>query len=56
METAHPVKFMDIIKETLSVRIAIPEQIKSVLEKEKKSIKIKTYEELKRFLNSEKLL
>ena len=56
LETAHPVKFMDIIKETLSVRIAIPEQIKSVLEKEKKSIKIKTYEELKRFLNSEKLL
>ena len=53
LETAHPVKFMDIIKETLSVRIAIPEQIKSVLEKEKKSIKIKTYEELKRFLNSE---
>ena len=56
LETAHPVKFMDTIKETLSVRIAIPEQIKSVLEKEKKSIKIKTYEELKRFLNSEKLL
>ena len=56
LETAHPVKFMDIVKETLSARVAIPEQIKSSLEKEKKSIKIKTYEDLKRFLNFEKLL
>jgi len=52
LETAHPVKFIDLVKKILSARIAIPEQIKSVLEKEKKSIKIKTYEDLKQFLNS----
>ena len=55
LETAHPVKFIDIVNETLSERIAIPKQIKSVFSKEKKSIKIKTYQDLKCFLNSERL-
>ena len=55
LETAHPVKFIDIVNETLSQRIAIPKQIKSIFSKEKKSIKIKTYQDLKCFLNSERL-
>ena len=55
LETAHPVKFIDIINETLSERIAIPKQIQSIFSKEKKSIKIKTYQDLKCFLNSERL-
>jgi len=52
LETAHPVKFIDVVKEILSARMEIPEQIKSLLDKKKKSIKIKTYEEIKQFLNS----
>lgn len=50
LETAHPIKFLDIVEPVLEVTLPIPTQIESVLGKEKKSIKIKTYEELKKFL------
>ncbi|TVZ57276.1 threonine synthase [Lutibacter sp. Hel_I_33_5] len=52
LETAHPVKFLDVVTETLPVEVEIPEQIKSVIDKEKEALKIGTYEELKSFLNS----
>ncbi len=51
LETAHPVKFLEIVEDTLGVSVAIPTQIKSVLNKEKKSIKITSYQDLKAFLN-----
>ena len=51
LETAHPIKFLDIVETVLNVQLAIPTQIESVLNKEKVSTKIKTYEELKAFLN-----
>lgn len=50
LETAHPIKFLDIVETVLNVQLAIPTQIESVLNKEKVSTKIKTYEELKAFL------
>jgi threonine synthase len=50
LETAHPVKFLDVVEATLDVKLPIPKQIESVLGKEKKSIKIKSYQELKTFL------
>lgn len=50
LETAHPIKFLDIVEETLNVKLPIPYQIQSVLGKEKISTKIKTYGELKSFL------
>jgi threonine synthase len=49
-ETAHPVKFLETVEETLNVKLPIPSQIESVMGKEKKSIKIKKYDELKAFL------
>ncbi|WP_369049414.1 threonine synthase [Tenacibaculum sp. UWU-22] len=52
LETAHPVKFLDIVEQTLNVKLPIPNQIKSVLDKEKKAIKISSYQELKDFLNN----
>ena len=52
LETAHPVKFLDIVENILNVQIAIPEQIKSVINKEKSAIKVNTYTDLKAFLNS----
>ena len=52
LETAHPVKFLYVVEETLNIKITIPSQIESVLNKEKKFQKIKTYEELKGYLNS----
>ncbi|MCK0162058.1 threonine synthase [Allomuricauda sp. F6463D] len=50
LETAHPVKFLDVVEETLGLTPQIPPQIKKVMNKDKKSISIATYEELKQFL------
>ncbi|GGZ50163.1 threonine synthase [Mesonia mobilis] len=50
LETAHPVKFLETVEETLSTKIAIPQQIKELVINNKQSIKIKNYDELKLFL------
>lgn len=50
LETAHPVKFLDIVEETLNTVVEIPSQIEKVMHKEKHSIAIKSYENLKEFL------
>jgi threonine synthase len=50
LETAHPIKFLDVVEPALNVTLPIPTQIESVLNKEKVSTKIKTYNELKAFL------
>jgi len=50
LETAHPVKFLDIVEETLDEKLEIPAQIKKVMGKTKSSIKISTYVDLKKFL------
>lgn len=50
LETAHPIKFLDVVEPALGLKLPIPIQIESVLNKEKVSVKIKTYEELKAFL------
>lgn len=50
METAHPVKFLDVVEETIPEKLAIPSQIQKVMDKEKKSIKIASYDQLKGFL------
>lgn len=47
LETAHPVKFLDVVEETLPVNVEIPSQIQGVMHKEKVSIQISSYEELK---------
>ncbi|SNR56668.1 threonine synthase [Flavobacterium sp. ov086] len=50
LETAHPIKFLDVVEPALGITLPIPEQIESVINEEKVSLKIKTYEELKNFL------
>ncbi len=50
LETAHPIKFLDIVEPTLGIILPIPKQIESVLNKDKKSTKIKSYSELKNYL------
>jgi threonine synthase len=52
LETAHPIKFLDIVEPCLAIKLAIPTQIESVLNKEKISIKIQSYEDLKKFLSN----
>ncbi len=50
LETAHPVKFLNIVEETLDTTIEIPNQIQKVMGKEKHSIMVNNYEKLKEFL------
>ncbi|WP_394973195.1 threonine synthase [uncultured Croceitalea sp.] len=50
LETAHPVKFLDVVQDTLEISLEIPKQIKKVIEKQKISHKISSYEELKSYL------
>ena len=52
LETAHPIKFSDAVEALLSIKLPIPKQIESVLDKQKKSLKINTYDDLKAFLLS----
>ncbi|WP_424001391.1 threonine synthase [Maribacter sp. IgM3_T14_3] len=52
LETAHPVKFLDIVEETIHIKLEIPKQIQKVMGKEKKSIQISNYEDLKSFLKN----
>ena len=50
LETAHPVKFFDSVNKTLKLEVAIPERLKDTLSKEKDSVPIKDYSELKAYL------
>ena len=50
LETAHPVKFLDVVEETLPVTVAIPAQIQKVINNKKVAIEVSNYEDLKAFL------
>ncbi|PIB38332.1 threonine synthase [Maribacter sp. 4G9] len=50
LETAHPVKFLDVVEETIGKKLPLPPQIQKVMDKDKKSIKIKNYSDLSSFL------
>ncbi len=52
LETAHPIKFSPVLDATIADKIEIPEQIKTVLNKEKVATQISKYSELKDFLLS----
>jgi threonine synthase len=50
LETAHPVKFLEVVEGTLNVKVAIPPQIQAVIHKEKVVKQISSYIELKEYL------
>jgi len=50
LETAHPVKFKDVVEETLPIKVEIPKQIKKVINNTKVAIKASNYEDLKAYL------
>ncbi|MEK6450984.1 MULTISPECIES: threonine synthase [unclassified Myroides] len=50
LETAHPVKFPESIEQTLGIEIPVPEALKPLMTKEKQSVVINTYNELKQYL------
>ncbi len=50
LETAHPVKFLDVVEPVIKESLELPPQILDVIDKEKIAINISKYEELKHFL------
>jgi len=51
LETAHPVKFPDAVEKATSTKINMPSSLSSIMEAEKKSVKMKaSYELFKNFL------
>ncbi|MEN8124833.1 MAG: threonine synthase [Bacteroidota bacterium] len=50
LETAHPVKFLDVVEPVIDRVIEYPEQIEIVINKSKEATFIETYGELKMFL------
>ena len=50
LETAHPIKFLDVVEPALNIKLPIPPQIESILYKEKVCKTIASYSDLKNFL------
>jgi|TARA_R110002110_G_scaffold36397_8_gene121419 threonine synthase len=50
LETAHPIKFLDVVENVIDKKVTLPDDIKSLILKEKKSILIKNYEEFKAYM------
>ncbi|WP_250437181.1 threonine synthase [Hanstruepera flava] len=50
LETAHSTKFLDVVEETVNTQVPLPKQIQDVMGKDKHSIKISSYNDLKKFL------
>ncbi len=55
LETAHPIKFLDVVEPVVKEKLTYPDQIKEVIDKEKVAIQISDYDGLKNYLlNSSK--
>ncbi|MEN8798689.1 MAG: threonine synthase [Flavobacteriaceae bacterium] len=52
LETAHPVKFLDVVEQTLGIEQTLPRQIAEIVKREKQAIPVDTYSDLKEFLLS----
>ncbi len=50
LETAHPVKFLDVVEPVINKTIELPPQIKAVINKTKKAKAIQSYDDMKSFL------
>jgi len=52
LETAHPIKFLPVMPKAIADHIPMPPQIEAILHKQKQSIHISNYEQLKSYLLS----
>ncbi len=50
LETAHPVKFLDVVEPVINDSIKYPPQIQAVIDKKKEAFSVENYEQLKSFL------
>ena len=53
LSTAHPIKFKEQVEKSIGKEIPMPSRLKGIMEKSKRSIEIKTYNDLKDQLLSE---
>ncbi|WP_299669479.1 threonine synthase [uncultured Polaribacter sp.] len=53
LETAHPVKFLDVVEGTLPVKVEVPAQIQKIINNKKVAMKASSYQDLKDFLMRE---
>ena len=54
LETAHPVKFLETVEDVIGEKVEVPQSIKALSNKKKKSLEISNYEDLKGFLMNKK--
>ncbi len=52
LETAHPVKFLETVEGVIKEKVEIPESLEGIMDKQKKSLQISSYEDLKGYLLS----
>ena len=50
LETAHPVKFLDVVEKAIKTKVNIPPQIDEILDRNPEKTSISSYRELKDFL------
>jgi threonine synthase len=50
LETAHPTKFLDVVEDVIKTKQTLPQQIQSVMGKDKVATTISTYEDFKAYL------
>ena len=50
LETAHPTKFLEVVEDVIDTKVALPYQIKAVINKEKVATSIANYDDLKAVL------
>lgn len=50
LETAHPVKFLDVVEKAIKTKVRIPPQIEEIMDRTPEKTSISSYRELKDFL------
>lgn len=50
LETAHPIKFLDVVEDALAIKVNIPEVIEGLIQKKKEALFIKNYAEFKDYM------
>ena len=50
LETAHPVKFLDVVEKAIKKKVSIPPQIEEIMGRKPEKTSISSYRELKEFL------
>ncbi|OAB78981.1 threonine synthase [Cochleicola gelatinilyticus] len=50
LETAHPIKFLDVVENSTGIKLEIPKHIQELIKKKKKAHSVKNYTEFKSYL------